>query len=298
MSNPFSFPEPPVITQDDLRKCRESGDYCPVLFEWYKFIGLLCNFFSRIRADSPALRPMPPLHFAALIGLLNRCARLMLSNVTLSWEGLFGETTAIIDRCIFESSVKVSWLCHKGTDEAFERFLADGLKTELEFKRSIQANINARGGIPLQIERRMLTSVDRYIASSGLTEAGIASAKKLPDLASMIQDLWHDRLIYTIGHRIGSHYVHGTWPSLRMHYLEDAADGHVRPRDHDCRTNVNQYLFVPVIVLGAMESFINFVCSEPEHLTAFSDFLKSVRDEIQSITVELVGNDFERVSEI
>jgi hypothetical protein len=70
----------------------------------------------------------------------------MLSNVALSHEGKFGETTAIIDRCIFESAVKIIWLCQSASDEEFTRYLADGLKTELEFKKRIKRNIVANGG--------------------------------------------------------------------------------------------------------------------------------------------------------
>jgi len=108
MNKPKLVPEPPKFTEADWLKCRDSGDYCPILFEWYKFVGTLCNFFASIRPDSPAVRSIPPVHYAVMIGLLNRCSRLMLSNVTLSHEGLFGETTALLDRCIFESCVKVT----------------------------------------------------------------------------------------------------------------------------------------------------------------------------------------------
>jgi len=31
-------PSPPEITEDQLIKCRETGNYCPVLFEWYKYL--------------------------------------------------------------------------------------------------------------------------------------------------------------------------------------------------------------------------------------------------------------------
>ena len=92
---------------------------------------------------------MSPQRYYVLIGLLNRCARLMLSNVALSHERKFGETTAIVDRCIFESAVKIIWLCHAASDEEFTRYLADGLKTEVEFKARIEADIAANGGATL-----------------------------------------------------------------------------------------------------------------------------------------------------
>jgi hypothetical protein len=295
MENEHVLPGPPTFTNDDWQKCRDSGDYCPMLFEWYKFVLALTNFFASIRPDSPAIRPINRIHYAVLIGLLNRCSRLMLANVALSHEGLFGETTSILDRCIFESCVKVCWLCQGASTDGFARFLADGLKTELELRDKIERNVISRGGQALQIERRMLASIHRYVESSGMGVADIAAAKKLPDMAAMIDSLGHDRLTYVVGQRIGSHHVHGTWPSLRMHYLMDNDDGMLRPRDHDCNTHVNQYVFVPLFVLDAMEEFIRFIFSSEEDVTPMIGLLGSVKQEIEKINAEVVGADFEKV---
>ncbi|MGE5384450.1 MAG: DUF5677 domain-containing protein [Betaproteobacteria bacterium] len=298
MNEPRLVPDPPKFTEDDWWKCRDSGDYCPILFEWYKFVGALCNFFASIRPDSPAVRSIPPVHYAVLIGLLNRCSRLMLSNVALSHEGLFGETTALLDRCIFESCVKVTWLCESKVSDGFPRLIADGLKTELELKAKILANVKARDGQLLEIEKRMLSSIERHIRSSGLTESEISEAKRLPDLAAMIDGVGHDRLMYIVGQRIGSHHVHGTWPSLRMHYLEENEEGMLVPRDHNCSTHVNQYVFVPTVVLDAMRSFIRFIFADQDDVTPMEGLIESIEIEIGKVNEEVVGNDFERVTEI
>ena len=264
MSDDISIPVPPEITEDQLTHCQETGDFCPILFEWYKYVGLLCNFYASIRSDSPAVRKLPPLHYAVLVGLLNRCSRLMLANVALSHkEGLFGETTAILDRCIFESVIKASWLCKTGDEGQFARFIADGLKTEIEFKNQIEKIISERGGSPLVIESRMLKSIENYISSSGLSEQEISNSKKLPDLASMIQSVGGDRLHYVVGQKLGSHHVHGTWPSLRFWYLTEH-DGVLGPRDHDCATHVNQYVFIPIFVLQAVRAFVEFICAKTD----------------------------------
>jgi hypothetical protein len=282
-----------VFTEELLAQCRKSGDFRPVLFEWYKFVGILSNFLARIRGDSPGVRQIPAVHYAVLIGLLNRSARLMVANVALSHEGAFGETTAIVDRCIFESCVKLSWLCSGALADGFERFLAEGLKTELELEKEIKANIETRSGVVLGIERRMLGSIGRHIAAAGLTSEAIAASKKLPDMAAMIAALGHDRLMYVIGQRIGSHHVHGTWPSLRVHYLEADESGRLRPRDHDCSTHVNQFMFVPLAVLRAMHSFVAFAFTDADFSAAFSSLLQSTEEEIMRISNEIVGTDFE-----
>jgi len=293
MKQQYEIPQPPTITDEDLRKCRESGDYCPVFFEWYKFVATLCNFFSSIRLDSPAVREITPLNYAVLIGLLNRCSRLMLANVTLSHKGIFGETTALIDRCIFESCVNADWLCHKNSEDALLRFVADGLKTELELKRKIESNIADRVGKgTLEIEKRMLASIERHIASSNLTETEITNAKKQPSLASMIDGLGQDRLMYIVGQKIGSHHVHGTWPSLHSHYLEKDEEGTLRPRDHDCPTHVNQYIMIPLMVLNTMKVYVRFIFSSQEDVTPMESLIESIEQEILTLNKEVIGNDY------
>jgi Family of unknown function (DUF5677) len=290
------LPKAPTITEDQLARCRGTGDFCPVLFEWYKFTSALCNFYACLQADSPAVTAPPPRDYAVLIGLLNRMSRLMFSNVALSHEGLFGETTAIIDRCIFESAIKVIWLCETNNQDRFDRLVADGLKTELKFREQIQNNIAERGE-SLPIETRMLESVERHIQSSDLDAARIAASPKLPDLASMITAIRGHKLLYLVGQKIGSHHVHGTWPSLRLHYLQEA-DGVLAPRDHDCSTHVNQYVFVPLIVLDALRSFATFVLRDPVDRDAMIGLFDSVEQEIMTINTEVVGNDFERTAEV
>ena len=36
--------------------CRESDDFMPVLFGWYKFVGRLCIFFARLQRESSVAR--------------------------------------------------------------------------------------------------------------------------------------------------------------------------------------------------------------------------------------------------
>lgn len=294
---PFGLPQPPKIDEATWQKCRETGDFCPVLFEWYKFVGALCNFFATIRGDSDDIKEVPALHYAVLVALLNRCSRLMLANIALSHKGLFGETTAILDRCIFESVVKIMWLCANGDAASFERLILDGLKSEVEFKKLILDNVKTRGGSKLIIEERMLSSIDNYLATVPTTEAAVDASPKLPDMASMITLIGHGRMVYVVGQRMGSHHVHGTWPSLWRDYLEEH-DGALGPRDHDCPTHENQYVFVMLMVLDAMRSFIDFAAKPGEGRTAFTGLLDSVQDEINNLNAELVGGDFEHVQQI
>jgi hypothetical protein len=221
----------------------------------------------------------------------------MSSNVVLSREGLFGETTAILGRCILESAIKVIWLCTKADDESFTRFIASGLNTELEVKKDIAARITEREGPPLEIEKRMLNSIQNYVNLSGLSEAEIKATKRLPNLASMIQTIGPDPLLYIVAWRVGSDPIHGTWSSLITHYLEEK-DGEFKPATHRHATDQNLLIVEALIVHKALHAFVKFICREQAAAEALSKPLKVVAVEIHRIHREAAGNDFELVNEI
>lgn len=286
------LPDPPNITERDLNKCREKGDYCPVLFEWYKFVSGLCITFANLKRESPALRDVPEIEYTVLVGLINRVAKLTFSNIHLSFEGKFGETTSILDRCIFESCVIATWLCRTDKNDRFNRYLASGLKTELELKKHIVNNKSKRDDQHLVIEKRMLGSIQRTIESSGMTDTEIETTNNMPDLAAMLESTGRSRLDYTVGQRIGSHYVHGTWVGLITHYLEHDETGSFKPRGHDVSMHVNQYVYVPIIILDTLTAFAEYVfpkgVEQDEVIKLFAD----TAEEIYKINDEVIGNDF------
>jgi hypothetical protein len=282
------LPDPPSFSDEEMRHYRATGNYKVVLFEWYKFAGSLASIVAHIQPTSPAFSPIPAGHYHILMGLLNRCARLMLSNIALSHQGKFGETTAIIDRCIFESAIKLIWLGDNNSEEEFTRYLADGLRTEVDFKAYIETNIAANGGVALPAEQRMLSSIARHIAASRLTEADIISTKKLRDIASMLDGLGADRIFYITGQKIGSHHVHGTWSSLYMHYLQcdDLQQPFIfSPRGHDCDTYLFQYAFIPKVVLRAMRAYVRHMLADDEAKVLCTIF-KSTEEEIVRLYAE------------
>ncbi len=286
------FPQPPHFTEAEIEECRVAGDYSPIFFEWYKYTAWVAQSIASIEMRSPAARSVKSTHYGVLVGLLNRCSRLMLANVALSHkEGLFGETTALIDRCIFESCVKIQWLCTQNSDDAFGRFLADGLKAEIALKREVEKRIDDRSGAVFPIERRMLDSISRCLSRSELSESEVVSAKKLPDLATMVDDIGHDRLTYVVGQKIGSHHVHGNWPSLLVHYLELDEDGAFHPRDHNVPTQVDQYVMISLMVIEASKAFVAWLLDSPE-AADLVDLLESQKDELVSVHHEVVGDDF------
>ena len=78
------MPEPPAFTKEQVARCQKTGDYRPILFEWYKFVGALCGVVAHIQSDSETYAGISALYYQVLTGLLNRCSRLMVANIALS----------------------------------------------------------------------------------------------------------------------------------------------------------------------------------------------------------------------
>ena len=288
----LEFPNIPVFENDIVEKCRQTKNYKPIFFKLYKHVGIICNLFSCIVADTDAVRGINQKHFEVLVGLLNRCSRLMLANTVLSHEGKFGETTAIIDRCIVESAINVIWLCKKNDNESFERYLADGLKSDIELESKVLENIKARDGKVLVIEERMIKSIDRCVNLSGLQKDKILQIQRLPNMATRFNDIGFGSLAYTSIQRMGSHHVHGTWSSLLFHYLEEE-NGKLLPKDHPISTNVIQFINIPLVILDALENFINFIIIEEDIAEPYLYELNKVRKTFDVYRIEESGNDFE-----
>lgn len=106
MTEQMQIPDPPKFSDDQIKKCRDSGDFMPMLFEWYKFVGHLCIFFALIMSESPAVREFPPIQYSVLTGLLNRCARLMLADSL--WTSL--PMKSILDFVMSTSGPVIEWV--------------------------------------------------------------------------------------------------------------------------------------------------------------------------------------------
>jgi hypothetical protein len=98
---------------------------------------------------------------------------------------------------------------------------------------------------------------------------------------------------YVVGQRIGSHHIHGTWPSLLFHYLEKCeGEGELTfvPRGDDCETHINQYMYVSLIVLRAMAAYVRHVM-EPDEAKSFVELFESTEKEILTVYAAAIEDD-------
>jgi hypothetical protein len=106
-----------------------------------------------------------------------------------------------------------------------------------------------------------------------------------------IDKLGHDGIAYVAGQKIGSHHIHGTWPSLLTHYIKLGEDGNFHPKDHNSPTHINQYIFVSLMVLSAIKSFAEWLICESD-ISEPLIMLESIENEILKINEEIVSDDF------
>ncbi len=294
---PKELTEKPIFTDEVWEECRNSKDFMPILFEWYKYIAGMCNKLADISKDSPAIKEMSTLNYAVLTGLLNRCSRLMTSNLRLSVTHKYGETIALLDRSIHESAVIVQWLCLNDSEDGFKRYLAFGMKNDIILKNHILASISERNGEILVIEKSMLDSIEDFIISTGLTEEQIKETKPLPNLWSMCREIGFSERFYIGIQRMGSHEVHGTWTSLRTHYLMRDNQGEYRLRDLDVPPHENQFMDIPMMILYALVKFIECVVEDDGFREPISSILDDSISEMQKLISEITREDFELAPE-
>lgn len=285
------LPELPTFSEADLEQVRVTGNAMPLLFEWYKWSGLVVNRVASLDPASPGYRELPPVQVAVLRGLLNRASRLMLASLRLASFQKHAEAIRLVNRSICETAILVQWLCKTGSDDSFRRYLAKGLEAELRLKSHIEQNVNAREGVALVIEKRMLGAIAELCSLAQMTVEEVHTAKPLPDLASMLRALGHEELSYTVMQRLGSHAVHGTWPDLLSHYLE-VSDGGFILTDNVMAPEGTEFVSSSTLVLEAVAAFARFALRDEEFAMELGQLVDEALAEIVRVHRLTAGEDY------
>jgi hypothetical protein len=138
------------------------------------------------------------------------------------------ETTFILGRLAYECMINILYLVGHGTEELFQAYVVDALRHERKLRDRITTNIADRSGIVLPIEERMLRSIDKTFALSGL---------KPEDVTKQTAKPWKDVDLFQRADRVGlgdsylgffggpSHHVHGSWFDLIEYHLNHDGEG-------------------------------------------------------------------------
>ena len=104
----------------------------------------------------------------------------------------------------------------------------------------------------------MLASIERHRWLAGLSWEDIHASKKLPPLNEMMRTLKIDPLAYIVGQQLGSHSVHGSWPSLLTDYLWIDDDGSFQLRDNEIEPSSAQFAAGAGHVLEAAATAVSY----------------------------------------
>jgi hypothetical protein len=138
------------------------------------------------------------------------------------------ETTFILGRLAYECMINIVYLVEHGTEELFQAYVVDALRHERKLRDRITTNIANRRGIVLPIEERMLRSIDKTFAVSGL---------KPEDVTKQAAKPWKDVDLFQRANKVGlgdsylgffggpSHHVHGSWFDLIEYHLNHDGEG-------------------------------------------------------------------------
>lgn len=142
------------------------------------------------------------------------------------------ETSFVFARLAFECIVNIRYLIKNASDDLFWSYRAYSLKHELKLYNRIKKNISGRGGEILEIEQRMIGSIEKSFESSGIK---IDEVKKLKlrnwggkNLYEKAEDVGLEGA-YLAAFGGGSHSVHGNWQDMLEYNLEILPNGNFSP---------------------------------------------------------------------
>ncbi len=152
------------------------------------------------------------------MALLFRVEKLLASIMTLVPPNQHPTAVRVLFRSVWETSVDVRYLVKNG-NAAAHQFRRDGLRRDVETLADIRSNIEARNGVPLVVESRMIESINQRLDVAGIAAEDVeANSDRWPTVKQRLQDVDQGRVYSAFA--ILAQDVHGTMASL-LYPVED-----------------------------------------------------------------------------
>lgn len=191
------------------------------------------------------------------------------------------ETSFVLARLAYECIVNLRYLIAHASDELFRSYRSYSLQHERQLLARIQANIEARGGQELPIERRMMSSIERSFRVSGID---------IEDAPETKERNWGGLSVFERAKAVGladaylaafgggSHSVHGNWQDLVEYHLEDINEDSFRA---DFEWHAPRPQLLDAITLHAVETVADFAqYLAPEESGPFVDVLRDLQERV------------------
>lgn len=133
------------------------------------------------------------------------------------------EIAQIMCRLAFEAVVDIRYLLRKMDAELAEDFVRTSYRQERILRDQISERIRARNGEMLPIEDRMLKSIDRAVAMSGISLDDVSTKRRDwggKNTRAKAKEVFGDDLAYIGAFGGMSQSVHGSWGDLMQFHLK------------------------------------------------------------------------------
>jgi Family of unknown function (DUF5677) len=191
------------------------------------------------------------------------------------------ETSFVLGRLAFECIVNLRYLIAHASDELFRSYRSYSLQHERQLLARIQANIEAKDGRELPIERRMINSIERSFRVSGIDVEDVPKTKERNwgglNIFERAQAVGLEA-VYLVAFGGGSHTVHGNWQDLVEYHLEDVNENSFRA---DFTWHAPRPQLLDAITLHAAQAVVDFAqYLAPAESGPFVDLLRDLQERV------------------
>jgi hypothetical protein len=171
------------------------------------------------------------------------------------------ETMMIFGRLAFETIVNLKFLCTQGRDEIFQSYIQYSMRHEKKLYNTIKSRISERACEILPIETRMLASIDKQAALSGVDLATVKPSSPKN---------WADKNLFEKAEVVGlaeaylaafggaSHNVHGNWMDILEHHVT-FKNGFFHPAGHWSNPRPQVLLAMAKLTIEALDTYFNYL---------------------------------------
>ena len=217
-----------IIDPEIIKRFKVEDDFTrlslDIMIEVGSYICVAANIF-------PAKTKAWDLNWAIVGGHLVRLYKLISAMLDQTCQRK-RETSFIFSRLAFECIINLRYLIKHESDELFKSYRKYSLQHEYKLYKKISENIKKRSGKELDIERRILNSIEKSFQVSGISMGEIRSLKLKnwgrKNILEKASDLeLEDAYLASFGG--GSHTIHGNWQDLLEYHLEETENGYFMP---------------------------------------------------------------------
>jgi Family of unknown function (DUF5677) len=260
----------PAVDVKPVHNCKTLHESGGIAFELYKEACRVVVFAAHLTDDTAAAHGGFARNQAICAGLMVKISKFMVTVIQLSTGDDRGEVVLALNRIIFESAVSLEFLVRSKDGKYFDQFVDFSLGPERELHDQIEANIIARNGEVLDIEKRLLNSISRLCDASGMRIEEVQRNHRDwgENVRERLKALGKESLYATV-YRMPSHAVHGSWPDLLLgHLAYDEKNKVFQPETK--WTRVGSRLLAPIacLVLEAVDPYLErfFPASSQRHM--------------------------------